>query len=112
MRAGRLCHRLRLQTRIGAKNSFSETEYSWSTFDTVWAAVEPLSAREQLVAGQNRNETTHRITLRWRSGVLPTMRGVGIDGELADRIFIFGAVLNRDERNRELTVMATEVEGG
>lgn len=107
MRAGRLRHRLALQTRVGSSNSYSETEYTWSTFDTVWAAIEPLSAKEQVVAAQNQSQTSHKITLRWRTGVLPTMRGV-YDG----RYFLFGAVLNRDERNRELTVLATEIQGG
>jgi hypothetical protein len=39
--------------------------------------------------------------------VVPSMRGV-YDG----RTFLFGAVMNRDERNREITIQATEVSDG
>jgi SPP1 family predicted phage head-tail adaptor len=107
MRAGRLRCLLALQTRVGSSNSYNETEFSWSTFDSVWAAIEPLSGQEQIIAAQNRSTVSHKITFRWITGVVPTMRGV-YDG----RTFLFGAVMNRDEKNREITIMATEVADG
>jgi SPP1 family predicted phage head-tail adaptor len=107
MRAGRLRCALALQTRVGSANSYSETEYSWSTFETVDADIEPLNGQEAIVAAQNRSTVSHKITFRWIAGVVPSMRGV-YDG----RTFLFGAVMNRDERNREITIQATEVSDG
>lgn len=107
MRIGRLRNRLTLQTRVGSQNSYMETEYVWTDFATVSAGIEPLQGTEKIAQAQNRGEVTHRIVMRYREGIVSTMRAV-----FKDRIFIFEAVLNRDERNRELTVLAREVVDG
>lgn len=47
----------------------------WSVFaDKVPASVEPLSARDFIAAQANQSEITARIVIRYRPGVLPTMR--------------------------------------
>lgn len=107
MRAGRLRCLVQLQSRTGTKNSMGETEESWSTFASAWVGIEALSGQEQVVAGQNRSTVTHKVTMRWISGVVPTMRAV-----YGSRTFLFGAVMNRDERNKEITIAATEVQAG
>jgi SPP1 family predicted phage head-tail adaptor len=47
---------------------------SWSEVATVFARVEPVSAAMRFGAGQTLEETTHRVTLRFRADVAGGMR--------------------------------------
>ena len=64
----------------------------WTLFaDKVPASVEPLSARDFIAAQANQSEISARIVIRYRPGVLSTMRIIhrgkvyGIQGVLADK---------------------------
>lgn len=70
---------------------------------TVWAAIEPLSGQQYFAAKQTMSEVTHRVTMRYLSGVLSTMR-LSFSG----RYFSIVSVINLDERNRYLVLMVTE----
>lgn len=47
-------------------------------WETIWekvpASVEPLSARDLIAAQAGQSEASGRIVIRYRGGVLPTMR--------------------------------------
>jgi SPP1 family predicted phage head-tail adaptor len=76
MRAGRLRHRITFQAlgRLQDPQTGEEQE-SWQTvWDTVPASVEPLSARDFIAAQASQSEATARMVIRYRAGVLPTMR--------------------------------------
>ncbi|KAA3536656.1 phage head closure protein [Pseudomonas savastanoi] len=77
MRAGRLRHRISLQAMVRKQDPVTGEEQgeSWQTvWDKVPAAVEPLSARDFIAAQASQSEATARIVIRYRAGVLPTMR--------------------------------------
>lgn len=108
MRAGRLRHAVQLQTLLGSANSFGESEPSWQDFDTAWAAIEPLKGREYDAARARNAETTHIITLRYREGIVPTMRVRWTVAGIT-RLFAIEEILNRDEANKTVQLRATEL---
>lgn len=77
IRAGRLRHRIDIQRKITERNpeTGAVIEEAW---ETVWekcpAAVEPLSSREFISAKAEQIEATDRMIIRYRDGVLATMR--------------------------------------
>ncbi|MCE0881056.1 phage head closure protein [Pseudomonas putida] len=81
MKAGDLRHRIELQHKVTPRDpatlEFGEPE--WQLFAKVWAKVTPLSARDMIAAQAAQSEATARIVIRYRSGVLPTMRIVHRD---------------------------------
>jgi SPP1 family predicted phage head-tail adaptor len=104
MRAGRLRHLVTIQQNAAPQSATGAAGESWSAFKAdVWAAVEPIKGREYHQAGRVNAETTHLILLRHVDGVTPGMR-VAWDG----RTFDIQAVINRDERDRELELTCIE----
>lgn len=76
MRAGRLRHRVAFQTPgLVQDPGTGEMLPGWETaWDKVPASVEPLSARDLIAAQAGQSEASARIVIRFRAGVLPTMR--------------------------------------
>lgn len=72
--AGRLRHRIVIQERVTLINSNGEQETAWEEFATVWAAIEPLSVRESLMAQQVQSKTSGRMVIRKLPGILASMR--------------------------------------
>lgn len=103
MQAGKLRHLLTLQQSADALNPRGEALENWSDVTEVWGAIDPLSGREGFQAQQMYASATHRIRIRHRAGMVPKMRFTkGV------RVFDIDAVLNVDERNRELVCIVTE----
>ena len=98
MRAGLLRNRVTIQTRSETTDDFGEIDFSWSNSATVWASVEPLSGREQAGA-----TVTHKITMRYKSGVNPKDR-ISFDS----RTFEIESVRNYRERDISLELMCRE----
>lgn len=75
MQAGKLRHRVTIQDkrRVQDPETGRLTE-SWVDHATVWASVEPLSAREFIAAQSGQSEVSARIKMRARDDILPTMR--------------------------------------
>jgi len=91
--AGRLRHRVQLQSQVHTQNpTTGEIITSWQTQATVWAAVEPLSAREFIAAQSTQSEVTARITIRYLAGISASWRVLhrgqtyNIHGVLADKV--------------------------
>ncbi len=72
--AGDLRHRLVLQAPPTTRDGLGARSGAWVTQATVWGAAWPVSAREQLAAGQINSEATVRFRIRYRAGVLPSWR--------------------------------------
>lgn len=104
MRAGRLRHPVNIE-RPDPENrtATGAAEPSWSLVAQTYAAIEPIKGREYFEAGRVNEETTHLIVLRYLPGLTSDMR-VNWNG----RLFDLQAVINKDERNRELECTAIE----
>lgn len=78
MTIGQMQHRVAIRSKTrgasdGAGGNLSET---WSTFATVWAKLDPTTAREIVAADQVVHRLTHIVTIRARDGVTASMRVV------------------------------------
>lgn len=72
--AGDLRHRVLIQDQVTARDSDGVVHTTWVDVATVWASVEPLSAREFIQSGQTQAAVSARITIRFRPSLLPSMR--------------------------------------
>jgi len=101
---GRRNKQITLQWMVQTRTEGGEVTETPLNVATVWAAVEPLKAREAWQAKQSQATTSHKITILYHPGITSRMRATW-DG----RVFNFESVVNVDEANRELLIMATEV---
>ena len=69
------------------------------------AGVEPLRGREYMEAKQGQADVSHRVIVRYRASVVPTMRLYLEDG----RGFEVESVINRLERDEQLELMCREL---
>jgi SPP1 family predicted phage head-tail adaptor len=76
MRAGKLRHRITFEALVlGQDPDTGEEVEAWAPiWEKVPASVEPLSARDLIAAQSGQSEATGRMVIRYRPGVLPTMR--------------------------------------
>jgi SPP1 family predicted phage head-tail adaptor len=76
MRAGKLRHRITFESPgLSQDPESGEMLPGWSpVWKDVPAAVEPLSAKDLIAAQAGQSEATARIVIRYRAGVVPTMR--------------------------------------
>lgn len=106
MRAGRLRHRVTIQTRSTTPEADGGQPATWTDGATVWAGVEPIAGREMLRADAAAAEVSHRVWMRWRAGVTPANRL-----KLGTRTFEIVAAINAGERDRDLEILAKELVG-
>ena len=105
VQAGRLRYRVTLEQRLVSRDSAGGVVDSWATFaSNVPAALEALSGREFFSARQIESTIDTVISIRWRPGVLQTMRVLhGSD------VYDINAVLPDAETGKKvLTLMCTK----
>ena len=64
VKAGRLRHRLTIQTHTVSQDGFGEPDKTWSDLATVWADVRPLRGREYLEARGEQGALFYLVTMR------------------------------------------------
>lgn len=104
MRAGRLRHRVVIQTATEAQDTAGEAIKTWTDAMTTWASVEPLSGRELLRAQEVNAESTIRVRMRYNTHVSQTARLL-VD---STRILDINSVINTREIGRELELLCSE----
>ncbi len=72
--AGQLRERIVVKQAHESRNRPGETTYTYSTFAEVWASVTGVTAREFLLANTQQTEITHRIRMRYLTGLTQSMR--------------------------------------
>ena len=69
--AGELNRKVTFQRFTGESDIVGDFQYlddsNWTDVIAVWAQVKTISSREFMAAGQEQNEVTHNIKVRWRS---------------------------------------------
>ena len=96
-------HRVKIQALSDQVTASGGTTDLWTTTATVWARVEPMSGREYLREHALHGDTTHRITMRFRSGVTRKHRLL-----FGARVFDILEASNVDEQRIALVVLAKE----
>lgn len=112
--AGKLRHRVRIERFADNVDSHGdviqdpntgEVSRSWQEVDTVWAAIEPLSAREFIQSAAGQSEITARLVIRFRSDVVATDRLVHMVNGVAGAIYNPAAFLRDKETGLEYMTM-------
>jgi SPP1 family predicted phage head-tail adaptor len=110
--AGRLRHRITIQQLVttGQDPTTGELNQEWQDLHTsVPAAIEPLSAREFMASQAVQSKYSARIVIRYRAGLDPAMRIVGVCGCHEGRIFNpAGWLADPDSGLEYLTAPCTE----
>jgi SPP1 family predicted phage head-tail adaptor len=71
---GWIAHRVAIERPIRSTDGAGGAEIAFETLATVWAAIEPISAREDGGSGRLATAVSHRVTIRWRADVTGAMR--------------------------------------
>lgn len=106
MRAGTLRHRIIIQRKVAGspqQNAAGEPAVTWSNWLTVWASVDPVTGKEPFLTQEHLSVVSHKVRLRYRSGIEAAQR-ISFDG----RYFDIKAVLNWNERNREVLLLVEQ----
>jgi len=101
MRAGARRHWLTIQRPVPGVGWGADP--TWAMHVTVWGSIEPLRGGELLRAQQINSEITGRIGIPYVPAVTPAMRIV-----CGSRIYQILAVIDPEERHRELQLMIKE----
>jgi len=103
MNAGELKHKITIQELQRVPDGYGGYTETWNNVATAWAKIQPLKGSERYQAQQVASELSHKITLRYLSGVKPSMRIVyGL------RVFNIIAVINVKKRNEVLELLCEE----
>lgn len=105
MRAGNLRHYVVIQKNIPVKDDTGALKDAWSTFANAWAAIWPLSGKEVLSGFNIEGQVSHRVRLRYVSGITSSMR-ILHDGRTLN---IVSPPINKDERNIYIELLCEEV---
>lgn len=100
---GAFRHELALEKATLAGDGAGGHAESWSEVATLYARIEPVSARSRFGADQTLEAVTHRITLRHRQNIESGMRF-----RLRARVFEILTVHDPDETRRYLVCQARE----
>lgn len=103
MNIGKLRHRVTFRIRSISQNDFGEWITSYTDWVTVWAAIEPNLGKRYMEALQANSEVQGVIRIRYRSGVLPTMRIV-----YGSQTFSIVAIVHPLEQKKELHILYKE----
>ena len=103
MRAGRLRHRLKLQSRTETRDAYGGVVTTWTTEKIISGALEPLTGQEFFNAQQTQSEVAVRVVIRYDSAIQDTWR---IKND--SKIYSIVSIINEMERDRMMTIMCRQ----
>ncbi|MBF0438309.1 MAG: phage head closure protein [Magnetococcales bacterium] len=106
--ASSLNYRVAIQSKSASKDGFGQHVASWTTLDTLWASITPVSGKED-ENGQIVSSATSKIVIRWNSSYSNIKSVAGYRITCEGRIFNIQAIL-LDRINGSITFQV--VEGG
>lgn len=92
--AGNLDKRISLQSPTQTRTADGGVTESFEEEAEVWAEIKPVSAREHVSGNQITQDITHKIKIRYYSGITPSWRIV-----FDSRVFNIHSVINAKELN-------------
>jgi SPP1 family predicted phage head-tail adaptor len=101
---GPLRQRVTIQVNTPTTDTYGQTVDVWTDEAERWARIEPNVGAPYVQADQLRNLSSHRITLRFYSGLTPRHRVL-----FGDRVFNITGCINVDERKIVTTALCQEV---
>jgi len=106
MRSGTLRHRIAIQGETSIPDGMGGFTTTWAAITgmaSVPAAIWPLSAKESLDAMKLELTVTHKIRIRYRSGITAANRIL-----FGSRTFNIISMINPDEKNKMIDFLAIE----
>ena len=100
---GSLNKRITLQYPTKVSDDMGGFTETWVDAATVWSAIWPTSAREQVQSMKETMTISHRIRIRYRSILRPDWRV-----KFGNRYFNIVSIINPSERNEWLDLMCKE----
>lgn len=104
MKIGPLRKQVTLRSKGTSADSFGQPIETFTTYDTVWAQIDPASGKEIMNAQQQEGEITHKVKIRYHSSVVITDR-VYFGSRILEIVFI----RNIQERNHWQELLCKEV---
>jgi SPP1 family predicted phage head-tail adaptor len=104
IQSGDLKKRIELQSASKVQDGMGGYSEAWSTNKTVSAGIWPVSANERIQGATPTMTISHRIRIRYRSGVTPGMRI-----KFGARYFSIVSIINPNEAGELLDILAKEV---
>lgn len=105
--ATRLRHRLTLQQEIKTADGAGGYVRSWQNVADLWAEIDSANGKsyghEKLYAGQVQAEISHKVMIRYRSGISTAMRLL-----FGNRVFNIRSIRNVQENNDVLELLVEE----
>ena len=98
-----LRHRITIQSVSRVSDEAGGYSETWATQTSAWASIEPANGYQKYQAMQMETPITHKIRMRYQSGITTKNRIL-----LGSRIFDIVEVLNIEERNVLLEILAVE----
>ena len=114
MDIGKLNRRIQIQSQTPSQDAAGQELQSWSTIYTCWAEITIQKSQLIYSTAEFISKVVTRVTMRWTSSVVinPSMRIVYTEATTGVvHTYEIQAVLNTDQRNRELILMAYELDG-
>ena len=103
--AGDYNQRLSIQTKTVTQNTFGQGIETWTTVQSVWAKVEPLSGSNTPQNGWMKGTETHYVEMRYCFELNQTLHRLVFN----NRVLNITSALNEHERNYKYKIGATEV---
>lgn len=110
MRCEILRNRIKIMHQPESQNSYGEEVSDitqWTEYAEVYASIEPIQGREFFSAQQVNSIVDTRIRIRYLFGVKPNMKVL-----FDSRIYEIKAVIDVNERHKEMQLMCQEVSNG
>ena len=104
MNAGKLRHKITIESKTNSQDAYGAMVETWSAAVTAWASIEQVSGQEYFEQGKVMGEVTTKITLRYQSGITTLMRVVW-----GSKIYGIVSIGNTEERNKEIMLLCKEV---
>lgn len=108
MRAGNLRNKAEIQEIGVTQNEYGEVvKGDYTKLKDVWCSIIPISGKESFLANTDYSKTSHKIRIRYTSGINASQRLVW-----RGRIFNFLGTMNVSERDKTIDIKAEEVNNG
>ena len=104
---GEFRHIITFQELEEEVNSFGEMTKEWIDKFSTRAGIYPLSGKEFFSVDKLNTEISHKINIRYRADIKPSMRI-----KFNDRYFYIESIINFQEKNILIQIMAKELIDG
>ena len=108
MRAGEFRHRITLQQRTPSQDALGGQLPTWSDVATIWADIEPLSARALMAAQANRSELTHTVTIRYQARFADPLYMATLRILYGKRVLNINGAIDAGERHKSIELPCSE----